>query len=106
MPATRRAGWKRIIMVRLLFVVAMLQATTSLAGAQQPRTERDAPTAAEQARIETVLRERGFVRWKEIEREDDGRTWEVDDAYTADGRRFDLRLSADTLREISRHAED
>ncbi len=92
--------------VRFLFVVAILQATTSLACAQQQRTEQDAPTPAEQARIETVLRERGFVRWKEIEREDDGRTWEVDDAYTADGRRFDLRLSADSLREISRQAED
>lgn len=106
MLATLRADWKKIMMIRLLFLVATLQAITSLANAQQQRTERDAPTPAEQARIEAVLRERGFVRWKEIEREDDGRTWEVDDAYTADGRRFDLRLSADTLREISRHAED
>ena len=92
------------MMVRLLFIVAFLQATTSLAATQQQRTEWDAPTPAEQARIEAALRERGFVRWKEIEREDDGQTWEVDDAYTADGQRFDLRLSADTLREILRHA--
>ncbi len=74
--------------------------------AQAQRTGSDAPTAEQRVRIESVLRERGFFRWKKLGRENDGRTWEVDGALTADGRRFDLRLSADDLREIARRAED
>ncbi|MEN0075314.1 MAG: PepSY domain-containing protein [Paracraurococcus sp.] len=82
-------------------------ATLSVAQAQERRrVENDAPTAAERKRIEGVLQQRGYVRWKEIEREDGGKTWEVDDAYTADGKRYDLRLSADDLREIDKHLED
>lgn len=74
--------------------------------AQQQRTGNDAPTPEQRARIESVLRGRGFARWTEIEREDDGRTWEVDDACTNDGKRFDLRLAAGDLREFACHAED
>ncbi|MDO9712502.1 PepSY domain-containing protein [Paracraurococcus lichenis] len=94
-------------MARVLLVTLALATVVPTAYAQQRRrTENDAPTAAERKRIEAVLHERGFVRWKEIEREDRGKTWEVDDAYTADGKRFDLRLSADDLREIARQPED
>lgn len=84
----------------------LLAVPASLAQQAPAAADSDAPSPAERTRIEAVLRERGFVRWKEIEREDNGRTWEVDDAYTADGRRFDLRLSADDLREIARHDEN
>lgn len=100
MQSIRRAGFRSLIPVALALGLA------ASAAAQQQRTENDAPTPEQRTRIEAVLRERGFVRWKEIEREDDGRTWEVDDAHTADGRRFDLRLSADDLREIARHPEN
>lgn len=92
----------RTLVIGLAAALATLPALAQQAG----RQDSDAPSPAERTRIEAVLRERGFVRWKEIEREDDGRTWEVDDAYTAEGRRFDLRLSADDLREIARQAED
>jgi hypothetical protein len=87
-------------------LAAVPPARAQQAATQQPTTPDDAPSPAERARIEAVLRERGFVRWKEIEREDGGRTWEVDDAYTAEGRRYDLRLSADDLREIARQDEN
>ncbi len=107
MHAICRAGRGSIAPTRALCLAAALaMAAAASAGAQQQRTENDAPTPEQRARIEAVPRERGFVRWKEIGREDDGRIWEVDDAYTADGRRFDLRLSADDLRETARHAED
>lgn len=47
----------------------------------------------------------GFERWNGIERENDGREWEVDDARLADGRHFDVRLAADDLRELSRYPD-
>ena len=65
----------------------------------------DALTLEERARIETRLRGLGFERWGDIERESDGREWEVDDARTADGREFDVRLAVDDLRELSRKLE-
>ena len=67
-----------------------------------PARAADAPTPEERARIEAALRTLGFERWGSIEREDDGREWEVDDAHMADGREFDVRLAADDLRELSR----
>jgi len=60
------------------------------------RADRD-PTPQERAQIEQVLRDRGFQSWEEVEMEDDGPFWEVDDARTADGREFDLKLRVDTL---------
>ena len=65
----------------------------------------DAPTPEERTRIEAKLRDMGFERWDEIERDDGGREWEVDDAHVADGRKFDLRLAADDLRELSREQD-
>ncbi|NOG69389.1 PepSY domain-containing protein [Roseicella sp. DB1501] len=92
---------------RLALLGFAMAATLSVAqAADRRRVENDAPTAAERKRIEGVLHERGYVRWKEIEREDAGKTWEVDDAYMADGKRYDLRLSADDLKEIDKHPEN
>jgi hypothetical protein len=62
------------------------------------------PTAEERAKIEAALRSHGFVRWGEIER-DDGATWEVDDAYTTDGRKFELKLRVDTLDIVKRESD-
>ncbi len=49
------------------------------------------PTPDERASIEGVLSGEGFVKWDEIEWDDDG-YWYVDDAETADGQDYDLKL--------------
>jgi hypothetical protein len=56
-----------------------------------------APNAEERSRIEAVLRNEGFARWGKI---DDG-LWEID-AYAADGRKYELKLSPDTFAVIRR----
>ena len=48
------------------------------------------PTPEEQAQIEAVLTAEGFVEWDEIEWEDG--VWEVDEAETADGEEYELKL--------------
>jgi uncharacterized membrane protein YkoI len=60
------------------------------------------PTTEERARIESVLREQGFTRWDEIEFDEDGKAWEVDDAVSADGRKYDLKLDPNNLSIIKR----
>ena len=50
-----------------------------------------APTEDERISIEQALSAAGFTRWEEIEWDDDG-YWEVDDAVTPDGEKFDLKL--------------
>ena len=50
------------------------------------------PTEAERASIERVLKANGFVSWDDIEL-DDGRRWEVDDARTASGEAYDVKLA-------------
>jgi hypothetical protein len=49
-----------------------------------------------------VLRNEGFTRWGKIELDDEDDTWEIDDARTSDGHRYDLRLHPDTLEIITR----
>ena len=56
-----------------------------------------APTSEERSRIETMLRNEGFIRWGKIELDDDDAVWEVDDAYASDGRKYDLKVDPDTL---------
>ena len=60
------------------------------------------PTPEERARIDSVLREQGFTRWDEIEFDDDDKAWEVYDAVSADGRKYDLKLDANNLSIIKR----
>lgn len=50
-----------------------------------------APVAQEWAGVVEALAQEGYVRWKEIEF-DDG-MWEVDDAFTANGEKYDLKLN-------------
>jgi hypothetical protein len=49
------------------------------------------PTPEERVQIENVLRAEGFVEWDDIEWDDDG-YWSIDDAETADGKDYDLKL--------------
>ncbi|GJD31883.1 hypothetical protein PMNALOAF_3147 [Methylobacterium adhaesivum] len=62
-----------------------------------------APTPAELTRIEGVLKEAGFTKWKKIEVEDD--EIEVDDAIDANGKQFDLELDPKTYAIVKRKAE-
>jgi hypothetical protein len=84
----------------LPFATLLLLGTAALAPARA-----DDPTPEQRGQIEAVLRERGFTAWDEIERENGGREWEVDDARHTDGRTYDLRLAADDLRELSRRED-
>lgn len=64
----------------------------------------DQPLPADQlAKVEALLRQEGFSKWKEIEL-DDGMI-EVDDAVDANGKSFDLKLDPKTFEIVKRKAE-
>lgn len=79
-------------MTALAFAAVALAATPAFA-------DRDA-TAAERAKIEPVLKAAGFVNWEEIELDDDGPLWEIDDARTADGRKYDVKINPATMKIV------
>lgn len=58
------------------------------------------PTREEMSQIETALKGENFIRWDDIERNEDG-TWEVEEAVAPDGRSYDLKLDQ-SFRIISR----
>ena len=58
------------------------------------------PTPEERAQIEAVLKREGFTKWGTIEFDD--QYFEVDDAYAADGRKFDLDLDPKTFAIVKR----
>jgi len=64
------------------------------------------PTPEERSRIETFLHNQGFTRWGNIELDEDGDVWEIDDAFASDGRKYDLKLDPDTLAIIQHEADD
>ena len=72
--------------------LAFLAATPALADRMPNDTER--------AAVEQTLRAAGFVSWEEIELDDDGPRWEVDDARTNDGRRYDVKIDPKTMRIV------
>jgi hypothetical protein len=76
--------------IRFVHALAVLAISAGLIPTDAALADRS-PTAEERTRIESVLRENGFMRWGEIEF-DDGR-WGVDDAITNDGQKFDLKLN-------------
>ncbi len=86
-------------MLKTLAAVAVVGVLATPAWAQDDRP----PTPQERAAIERVLRAEGFVRWDEIEL--DHGVWEVEDARTADGRDYDLKLRPRSL-EIIQHDAD
>ncbi len=68
----------------------------------------DKPTNAERALIHKALLSAGFSTWGEIERDDDdddGEVWEVEDAVTARGERYDLTLN-ENYEIVERDRED
>ncbi|MDP3661166.1 PepSY domain-containing protein [Phenylobacterium sp.] len=92
-------------------IVALAILSGSVALLASPTLAKDrAPTPQEQAAIEKVLRAEGFVAWEEIEYDDDRPirqpVWDIDDARTADGKVFDVRLEPGTLKVLRRAADD
>lgn len=77
---------------------AVLLATPALADRQ--------PTAAERTAIEQALRDAGYTSWEEVELDDDGPVWEIDDARRADGGRWDLKLAPNTYTVVEIDRED
>ncbi len=63
------------------------------------------PTSAERTSVERVLRDGGFVSWEEIELDRDGPVWDVDDARTRDGARYDVKIDPATLRILRRQID-
>ena len=86
---------------RLFFATA-----TTLAILTGPALADRDPTPEERTRIEAELKNLGFTSWEDIELEDDGSVWEVDDAVDASGQEFDLELKVDTLEVLERDADD
>lgn len=84
-------------MKTILALSAFAGFTTMVAG---PALADRPPTPSERAAVERVLRAGGYVRWEEIELDDDGPYWEVDDARTRDGRRFDIKINPRSMRIV------
>jgi len=81
-------------------LVAALGLLSSPALADRP------PNAQERAAVEQALRANGFVAWEEIELDDDGPRWEVDDARANDGRRYDVEFDPRTMRIVRRSLDN
>ena len=62
------------------------------------------PTAEETSAISAALTKAGFSKWGKIEF-DDGK-WEVDDAIGADGKKYDVDLSASDLSVIKKEIDN
>lgn len=73
----------------------------ALALSLAPAAHADTPLSPDQkAKVEAKLKQEGFTKWSEIEL-DDG-VIEVDDAYDAAGKKFDLKLDPNTLAIVKR----
>lgn len=79
--------------------MALLLAASPLAAADR------SPTQAERTAVERVLRAGGFVSWEEIELDDDGPHWDVDDARIANGTRYDVKIDPRSMRIVRRQID-
>ncbi|TRW17798.1 PepSY domain-containing protein [Glacieibacterium frigidum] len=79
---------------------------TTLAVATPALADDRAPNAAETVALKKRMASLGYVSWEEVELDDDGPYWEIDDARKADGKRFDVRLAPRTLALIRAVADD
>ncbi|MEE7505884.1 PepSY domain-containing protein [Methylobacterium mesophilicum] len=80
-----------------------LLALTVIAGTSLSARADEKLPPDQQAKVEAMLKQEGFTKWKEIEL-DDGMI-EVDDAIDASGKQFDLKLDPKTLAIVKREAE-
>lgn len=86
--------------------ILLLTGAVGLGAIAVPALADRAPTEKELAEISTKLKAEGFVSWEEVELDDDGPYWEIDDARTGDGKRYDLKLRPGTLEIFDRDLED
>lgn len=91
-------------MIRLSKILILSAAFASIAVA--PGLADRKPTLEERSRIELKLKELGYTSWDDIEFDEERNAWEIDDAHTADGKDYDLKLNPQTLDVISRKLED
>lgn len=90
-------------MRKLAAALAGLSAATLLAA---PAAADRPPSPQERAAIEEVLKANGFVSWEEIELDDDGPRWEIDDARRADGVRYDVRIDPRSMKVVRVERDD
>ena len=77
----------------------------ALALAAGPAAADRPPTDQERAALERMLRDAGFQRWEEIELDDDGPYWDVDEARAGDRRRYDLKVDPRSNRIVRRQLD-
>jgi len=91
--------------MKVLYAVAAIGSVSLLATAALADRP---PNARERAALERVLRANGFVSWEEIELDDDGPYWEVDDARTRNRRdgKYDLKIAPRSMKIVKRERDD
>lgn len=82
-----------------VMVAALLGATSAMANSEPGK----APTEAQKASIEASLRQSGFSSWQSVT--SDGEGWKVDNATTADGRVYDLKLDKTSYAVVAREPD-
>jgi hypothetical protein len=88
--------------MRRFTIAAAFVAATSLVASVALADGRP-PTAEETSAISTALTQAGFTKWGKVEF-DDGK-WEVDNAIGADGKQYDVDLSAKDLSVIKKDVD-
>lgn len=89
-------------MTRIKIAAAILASTAFIAGVAF--AEGRPPTAEETSAVSAALTKAGFSKWSKIEF-DDGK-WEVDNAVGADGKMYDVDLSAGDLSVIKKEIDN
>ncbi|HVX37549.1 MAG TPA: PepSY domain-containing protein [Hyphomicrobium sp.] len=89
-------------MTRIKIAAAILASSAFIAGVAF--ADGRPPTAEETSAISAALTKAGFSKWGKIEF-DDGK-WEVDDAIGADGKKYDVDLSASDLSVIKKEIDN
>lgn len=87
-------------MIRYAVAAAALALTATPALADRP------PNAEELQKITAALKAAGYVSWEEIELDDDGPYWDIDDARKADGSKWDVKLRPTTLGILKAERDD
>lgn len=89
--------------------VATLFAASALALAalafSSPADARREPSAEELDRIEELMRAENFTRWDDIEWNESESVWEVEEALSADGRHFTVKVDRD-FRIVERRLDE
>jgi hypothetical protein len=94
--------WKGMTMTLIKTAAAVLAATCFAAGFAM--ADGHAPTAEETTAVSAALTKAGFSKWSKIEF-DDGK-WEVDNAVGADGKVYDVDLSANDFSVIKKEIDN